>query len=212
MCFSDFFKGEVTLSLLLLSFQQVLIWTVVKLHYLGVCFFLFPPHAKELVLLYEADCITVGVKQVSQIFLLWSTPPWLTMYVCVLEKIVVILVELMWHSRTVLRIIWTWMWTVGQKNIALVLLPWLEQGSDSGYVCTALCRGGQKSSCVRVGVAPAAQEKKHLADVPAQLPGPPWCVHSCECICAALCSAGGLYFTFWHKIEETWERWPERVD
>lgn len=36
--------------------------------------FLFPLHAKELVLLYEAERIAVGVKQVSQILLLWSTP------------------------------------------------------------------------------------------------------------------------------------------
>lgn len=37
--------------------------------------FLFLPRAKELLLIYEADCIAVGVKQVSQILLMYSTPP-----------------------------------------------------------------------------------------------------------------------------------------
>ena len=63
--FSDFFKGGVTLSLVLLHFQQVLMWTVVRLRCLG--FFLFPPHAKALVLLYGAACVAVGVKEASQI-------------------------------------------------------------------------------------------------------------------------------------------------
>lgn len=36
----------------------------------------------------------------------------------------------------------------------------------------ALCGGGQKSLCVRVTIAPAAQEE-HPANVPAPLPGPP---------------------------------------
>lgn len=62
---------------------------------------------------------------------------------------------------------------VGQKSIiALGLLPRVQQASDLGYVCMALCAGGQKSWCVRVRVAPAAQEERH-ANVPAPLPGPP---------------------------------------
>lgn len=73
---------------------------------------------------------------------------------------------------------------VGQKSTALCLLLW-----DWRYVRMALCGGGQKSLCVRVTIAPAAQEE-HPANVPAPLPGPPWCIHSwCECICAAVCGA-----------------------
>lgn len=72
-----------------------------------------------------------------------------------LTKLVVILLELMRHSKSVLRIIWTWMWRVDQKKnkcIASVLLPWREQASESGFVYMALCRGGQKIWCVRVRI------------------------------------------------------------
>lgn len=95
----------------------------------------------------------------------------------------------MWHSGTVPRIIWTWMWSRVPKSIALGLLPWVEQPSDLGHVRMALCGGEQKSLCVRVRIAPAAQEERH-ANVPAPLPRPPWCVHSCcECICARIWGA-----------------------
>lgn len=100
------FQGWGDLVPALATFSASLNVNCCKVMLLG--FFSFSPHAKQLVLLYGADCVALGANK-SKIWLTClTTPPWFVAFV--------FLLELTWHSRTVLKTIWTWMWTMGQRK------------------------------------------------------------------------------------------------